>query len=108
MLVLWDTITSTQFTFTNGLKQGGITSPILINMYMDDLSINLNNSGIGGCLGDVFFNHLRYADVLCVISLSSSRMQQLSNICQTYATNHQLQQMYNSAKSFPLCFKRTS
>ena len=44
---------------------------------MDDLSIALNNSGIGGYLGDAFLNHLCYADDICLISLSSSEMQQL-------------------------------
>ena len=29
---------------------------------MDDLSVSLNNSGIGGYLGDAFLNHLCYAD----------------------------------------------
>ena len=29
---------------------------------MDDLSVALNNSGIGRYLGDVFINHLCYAD----------------------------------------------
>ena len=93
------------FTVDNGIKQGGIISPILFNMYMDDLSITLNNSGIGGYLGDAFLNHLCYADDIhvCLISLSSSGMKQLLNICQNYATNHQL--LYNGAKSFSLCLK---
>ena len=72
---------------------------------MDDLSVNLNSSGIGGYLGDAFLNHLCYADDICLISLSSSRMQQLLDICQTYATSHQL--LYNDAKSFSLCLKKT-
>ena len=33
-------------------------------------------------------------------------MQQLLNICQNYATNHQL--LYNGAKSFSLCFKNNA
>ena len=37
---------------------------------MDDLSVALNNSGIGGYLGDAFLNHLCYADDICLISLS--------------------------------------
>ena len=86
-------------------KQGGIIYPILFNMYMDDLSIALNNSGIGGYLGDAFLNHLCYTDDICLISLFSSGMQQLLNICQNYASNHQL--LYNGAKSFSLCFKTT-
>ena len=32
---------------------------------MDDLSVALNNSGIGGYLGDAFLNHLCYADDIC-------------------------------------------
>ena len=44
MFVRWgDTISSsTQFTVANGVKQGGVISPILFNIYMDDLSTALN------------------------------------------------------------------
>ena len=34
---------------------------------MDDLSVALNNSGIGGYLGDAFLNHLCYADDIYVL-----------------------------------------
>ena len=47
MVVRWGKTISTQFTVANGVKQGGIISSILFNMYMDDLSIALNNSGNG-------------------------------------------------------------
>ena len=105
MVVRWGTTISTQFTVANGVKQGRIIFPILFNMYMDDLSIALNNSDIGGYLGDAFLNHLCYADDICLISLSSSGMQQLLNICQNYATNHQL--LYNGAKTF-FCVSKTT
>ena len=95
--------TLTQFTVVDGVKQGVIIYPILFNVYMDDLSKGLNSSGIVGYLGASFLNHLCYGDDLCLIRLSSYGMQQLLNICQDYATNHQL--AYNGAKSFLLCFK---
>ena len=41
---------------------------------MDDLSVALNNSGIGGNLGDTFLNHLCYTDDICLISLSSDNV----------------------------------
>ena len=43
---------------------------------MDDLSVALNNSGIGGYLGDAFLNHLCYADdiYMYLISLSSDNV----------------------------------
>ena len=39
MHVRWDTTTITPFLVTNGVKQGGILSPMIFNVYMDDLSI---------------------------------------------------------------------
>ena len=41
---------------------------------MDDLSVALNNSGIGGNLGDAFLNHSCYTDDICLISLSSDNL----------------------------------
>ena len=41
---------------------------------MDDLNVALNNSGIGGYLGDAFLNHLCYVDDICLISLSSDKV----------------------------------
>ena len=35
-------------------------------------------------LGEILGVHLCYADDICLISLSSARMQQLLNICDTY------------------------
>ena len=55
---------------------------------MVDLSIKLNQSGIGGVIGGHLINHLCYADDLCLISLSSAGMQKLLDICSTYATEH--------------------
>ena len=100
MCVRWGNSTSPDFLVGNGVKQGGIISPILFNIYMDNLSMHLNSSGIGGYLGTAFINHLCYADDLCLIS----RMQQLLHICNGYAAEHQL--IYNGSKSFSLCFKR--
>ena len=39
MYVRWGTTTITPFLVTNGDNQGGILSPMLFNVYMDDLSI---------------------------------------------------------------------
>ena len=50
MSVRWGDTISTQFTVANGVKQGGVISPNLFNVYMDDLSTALNSSGIGGYL----------------------------------------------------------
>ena len=53
---------SSSFKVGNGVKQGGILSPVLFNIYMDKLSIALNDTAIGGKIGGQLLNHLCYAD----------------------------------------------
>ena len=53
---------------------------------MDKLSIVLNDTAIGGQL----LNHLYYADDMCLISISSSGMQQLLNFCDSFSIEHLL------------------
>ena len=62
MHIRWGNNTTSSFFVSNGVKQGGILSPILFNVYMDQLSVILNASNIGGDIGGVLVNHLCYAD----------------------------------------------
>ena len=41
----WGTVTSEYFTVTNGVRQGAILSPLLFNIYMDELLMKLKSSG---------------------------------------------------------------
>ena len=66
------------FTISNSVRQGGILSPKLFSVYMDDLSKLLINSGIG-CVNDtVCFNRVFYADELCLRLLASRTIEYLS------------------------------
>ena len=104
MHIRWGNIFSTSFCVSNDVKQGGIISPLLFNVYMDDLSFVLNRSNIGGRFEGEIVSHLSYADDLCLICLSSAGMQKLLNVCK----NMQLSiysLSYNANKSYSLCFK---
>ena len=103
MHVRWGITTTSSFLVSNGVKQGGILSPMLFNVYMDQLSIKLNRSDIGGNIGGHLINHVCYADDLCLISLFSAGMQKLLDKCSSYAIENLL--TYNGSKSFSLCFK---
>ena len=58
--IRWGNSYSDFFTSTNGVKQGGILSPLFFNVYMDNLSAQLNSQHIGCSTGDVVVNHVLY------------------------------------------------
>ena len=65
------------FTITNGIRQGGILSPKLFSVYMDDLSKMLNDSDMGCYVDNVCVNHVFYADDLCLNALFAIVLLQL-------------------------------
>ena len=80
MIVQWRSCLSNAFFVTNGVRQGGILSPMLFNIYIDGLSDILNKSTIEGSIGGNRINHILYAVDLCIVSLSSACLQQLYNV----------------------------
>ena len=74
MCIIWGNTFSSLFSLSNGVKQGGILSLTLFNIYIDGLSTSLNSSNIEGHIGSNLLNNLCYADDICLISLSSAGM----------------------------------
>ncbi len=62
----------------------------LFNFYMDELSVRLCMSGLGARPAGKVMNHLGYADYLSLLTMSSKGMQTLLQICEDYATVHDL------------------
>ena len=79
--IKWGSKTSDFFNVSNGVPQGGILSPYLFTLYVDDLSNMLNSAGIGCHIHNCCTNHMFYADDLCVIAPIPSGLQALLNIC---------------------------
>ena len=81
MYIKWGSIFSGKFNVTSDVRQGGVLSPLLFNVYVNELNECLNKSGIGRSMNGIIINHMLYADDICIISLSSVGLQQLLNIC---------------------------
>jgi hypothetical protein len=101
--VRWGTSTSTQFTVTNGVRQGGVMSPILFNVYIDDLNKLLSESGVGCNIGGVFLNNFSFADDMSLVCPSISALRKLIRICEQYAEQHDI--IYNAKKTVCMCFE---
>jgi len=66
MQIKWGKHLSEPFHVSNGVRQGGVLSPCLFAVYLDDLSNKLNNIKAGCYIGEVWLNHLMFAGDICV------------------------------------------
>ena len=78
------------FSVLTGVKQGGVLSPRLFAIYVDDLIKKLRARGIGCHIIEMFVACLFFADDLCLISPTRSAMQELLNLCQEYCSEFNL------------------
>ena len=90
------------FTAYNGVKQGGILSPLLFGSYMDELLAKLRSSGAGCHMGPYFCGALSYADDICLLSPSIEGLRQLNNVCEEFAVEYNVN--FNGDKSQPIKF----
>ena len=90
MHVQWNSTQSPPFSLNNGVKQGGVLSPILFSIYIDSLLQKLKESGLGCQVGRTFVGAFGYADDLALISPSLSGLRQMIKICEKYAIEYSI------------------
>ncbi|XP_033114321.1 uncharacterized protein LOC117114738 [Anneissia japonica] len=90
------------FGVKNGVRQGGIMSPLLYNIYVEDLNVRLNNVNDGCELKDTTFNRLCYADDMVLLASSCYGLQRLVIACENFAEDHDV--IYNTTKSVCMLF----
>ena len=88
-----------------GIKQGCPLSPMLFNIYVDDISETFDQSCDPVCLTDIYLNHILYADDLVLLSMTKAGLQSSLNKVQNFAEKRNLS--INVEKSKTLIFNKT-
>ena len=101
----WAGDISKLFEVSNGVKQGGVLSPHLFNVYIDVLLSKLKHSGFGCHIGNTFTGALAYADDVLLLCPTVSGLNVLISICETYSKEYNI--LFNVSKSKFLTFGAT-
>jgi hypothetical protein len=100
--VSWNGICSDAFSVKNGVKQGGVISPVLFCIYVDGLLLSLKNSGFGCVIGRMFLGALAYADDIVLLAPTPRAMRSMLAVCDDFASKFQI--VFNAKKSKCLYF----
>ena len=100
--VKWNNELSDCFNVSNGVKQGGVISPLLFSCYIDNLFSQLQHSGLGCHVGLSYAGAFGYADDIALLAPSLQCLKGMISICEEYARSHSI--TFNPNKSKLLCY----
>jgi hypothetical protein len=95
---------SNYFGATNGVKQGGVLSPTLYSVYIDDMLKELEQSGFGCHIGQLYTGSIAYADDLILLSPTLFGLNRMIKVCEAYAKEHSI--IFNGNKSKLMRFSK--
>ena len=100
----WSLGMSAYFHVTNGIRQGGVVSPLLYTVYADELLKRLQCAGIGCHIGHMYAGTLCYADDTALLCPSIKGLQKMLDICEEFGKEYDV--LFNERKTACICFAR--
>ena len=96
---------SDRFSILQGTRQGGLSSPMLYLLFINDLINELQQSGLGMFIYDYNFSCPTVADDMCLVSFSKTGLDKMIQLCYQYACKWRFE--YNHAKCAVVVFNET-
>ena len=100
--VLIDNCLTHEFLINSGVLQGSKLGPSLFLVFINDLLIDLHNSGLGAKIGSITVSCLGFADDIVLATENPKNLQLLINICEHWATKNGMK--FNVSKCKVMAF----
>ena len=104
MRTVWNKRYSNSFETINGVRQGGIISPILFCVYVDTLLKQLETDGIGCWVRGQFYGAIGYADDLKLLSPNVKGLKHMLEICERFGQTYGVK--YNPTKTVCILYAK--
>ena len=88
---------SKHFPVGNGVNKGGVLSPVLFIVYLDNLFKTLKQRNIGCKIGNSYLGVFVYADDLTLLCPSLTGLKEMPHTCEVYAKDYNI--LFNAKKS---------
>ena len=81
---VWKGYFPQQFPSANGVRQGGVLSPILLIVYVDTLTNTFGSSGFGCFVGDEYFGSMCSANYITLLAPTFALLKSMMKICEKF------------------------
>ena len=93
----WNGVCSVFFSFRNGVRHGGVISPVMFCVYVDVLLKLLSDAKVGCYIGHVFVGALAYEYDIVQLAPTARTMRKLLSLCDQFASGFNV--LFNDKKS---------
>ena len=103
--IKWEFSISELFCVKNGVKQGGVLSPVLFSIYFDERMTRLRTAGYGCHVGSCYVGSFAYADDIIILAPTITSLRLMLQIVHNFGNDYCIN--FNPSKSEYLVFGKS-